>query len=493
MAILKVANNAKSTLAVELSSSATSLTIQSDDASLFPALAAGEWFPLTLIQPTGGREIVRATARTGAAITIVRAQEGTTAKVFPVGSAVDLRLTSGAIAEFVLSDVLAAALAGKAAASHPHPFSDLPASPTLRIAGRASSGSGPLELLTAAQVKTLLAIAIADVAGLTDALAGKSATGHNHAVGDIQNVTAARFLGRAEGNGSAEQLTAAQVKGLLAIGLGDLTAIATARIVGRIAAGAGTPQELTAAQVKNFLSIAIADVADLVAALAAKSNTDHTHALTSLSNIQTARIVGRTTAGNGPPEILTVAEAKTLLAIAIADVAGLTAALGGKQDSHSRFDSLLALGANTGLFGISGGAFTSATVTAGTGISVTGGSGLTPTIAASIASQAQAQAGSVNDQMMTPLRVAQAIAAQATVPNTAAGVNATDFPIGTYVAFASQGAPARNASVAIRLLTGFNTGYTTEGAGSLLAGTWRSSGTSEIPAASSHYLARRVA
>jgi len=94
---LKLSNNATSTLAAGITNAATSLTVQSGDAGLFPSLAAGDWFPLTLVDGNGNMEIMLATARAGAVITVVRAQEGTTAKAFPAGSRVDLRVTAVAI------------------------------------------------------------------------------------------------------------------------------------------------------------------------------------------------------------------------------------------------------------------------------------------------------------------------------------------------------------------------------------------------------------
>ena len=63
--------------------------------------------------------------------------------------------------------------------------------PTATIKGRATAGTGDPEDLTAAQVKALLAIAPSDVSGLTDALAGKANASHTHLAADITDLTTA--------------------------------------------------------------------------------------------------------------------------------------------------------------------------------------------------------------------------------------------------------------------------------------------------------------
>lgn len=116
--VAKLANNASSTLAGSINSSVTSLSVASGDAAKFPALGAGEWFPLTVVDTAGNMEIMKVTARTGAALTVVRGQEGTTAKSFPAGSKCDLRLTAAAQIdhEHAIAAIvgLVAALAAKA-------------------------------------------------------------------------------------------------------------------------------------------------------------------------------------------------------------------------------------------------------------------------------------------------------------------------------------------------------------------------------------------
>lgn len=97
-------NNATSTLVSSITSSATSLSVQSADASRFPSLGAEDWFPLTIVDEAGNMEIVKVTARSSATLTIERAQEGTTAASFSAGARVDLRLTAGAVAAMMALD-----------------------------------------------------------------------------------------------------------------------------------------------------------------------------------------------------------------------------------------------------------------------------------------------------------------------------------------------------------------------------------------------------
>jgi len=94
--VAKLANNASSTLASAINNNVTTVSIASGDASKFPALAAGEWFPLTVVDASGNIEVMRVTARSSATLTVVRGQEGTTARAFAAGSKCDLRLTAAA-------------------------------------------------------------------------------------------------------------------------------------------------------------------------------------------------------------------------------------------------------------------------------------------------------------------------------------------------------------------------------------------------------------
>nr|DAM62822.1 MAG TPA: tail fiber protein [Caudoviricetes sp.] len=101
-------NNATSLLAGAIDAAATTLSIDNSDAGKFPNPAEGDWFPLTIVDNAGNMEVLKATARAGAIITVERAKEGTTAKAFAAGARVDLRLTTSAMFEVTPSAIEAA-------------------------------------------------------------------------------------------------------------------------------------------------------------------------------------------------------------------------------------------------------------------------------------------------------------------------------------------------------------------------------------------------
>ncbi len=96
-------NNAKTTLSSAVNNSTT--TIPVTEGSVFPAVnlsGAGTFFLLTLDDETNN-EIVKVTSCSGASgninLTVIRAQEGTTARAFASGDKAELRFTSGTIDE----------------------------------------------------------------------------------------------------------------------------------------------------------------------------------------------------------------------------------------------------------------------------------------------------------------------------------------------------------------------------------------------------------
>lgn len=112
---VKLTNNASSTLAANISSSATAIALPSGDGAKFPTLGAGDWFPATIVDSSANREIVRVTAIAGDSLTVARGQEDTVGRSFLAGDRIDLRLTAGAVADIQESiaalSTLAASLA----------------------------------------------------------------------------------------------------------------------------------------------------------------------------------------------------------------------------------------------------------------------------------------------------------------------------------------------------------------------------------------------
>jgi hypothetical protein len=92
-------NNAYGFLASEISDVATTLVLGTGEGARFPT-TSGDNFKVTLIALTNGQEtaweIVNVTGRTSDTLTVQRAQEGTTALVWPSLTRVELRLTAGA-------------------------------------------------------------------------------------------------------------------------------------------------------------------------------------------------------------------------------------------------------------------------------------------------------------------------------------------------------------------------------------------------------------
>ena len=98
MAIL-FKNNASTKLASGITAAATTMSVVAGTGDLFPNPGVGDYFLCTLVDDLGNKEIVKVTERTADAFTIVRAQEGTTARAFNANSLVENRLTAGALNE----------------------------------------------------------------------------------------------------------------------------------------------------------------------------------------------------------------------------------------------------------------------------------------------------------------------------------------------------------------------------------------------------------
>lgn len=101
MSIYVFANNASSLLASAILSTDTTLTVSAGQGALFPTIPSGKIAEITLEDTSGNIEVVYATGRSGDTLTIVRAQEGTTAAAFASGSRVEMRVSASMLASFL--------------------------------------------------------------------------------------------------------------------------------------------------------------------------------------------------------------------------------------------------------------------------------------------------------------------------------------------------------------------------------------------------------
>lgn len=90
----KISNNATATLAASITAASTSITVTTGQGALFPSLLAGETFPATLVDSANNLEIVRVTGRVGDTLTVLRGQEGTSARAWVGGDILELRVTA---------------------------------------------------------------------------------------------------------------------------------------------------------------------------------------------------------------------------------------------------------------------------------------------------------------------------------------------------------------------------------------------------------------
>lgn len=105
---IKFANNASTVLANAIEEDTTTLIVATDAGQLFPVLSLPtDYFKITVVNPGDGTwEIMKVTNVAGDEFTVVRAQEGTTARSFPQNAVVENRLTAESI-QAILNDVSA--------------------------------------------------------------------------------------------------------------------------------------------------------------------------------------------------------------------------------------------------------------------------------------------------------------------------------------------------------------------------------------------------
>lgn len=94
---IKFKNNATGTLASSINSTDTTISIGSGQGSLFPSLSGTDYFYATLVDSSNNLEVVKVTARTGDSLTVVRGQDGTTARSYTTADKLELRPTAAVL------------------------------------------------------------------------------------------------------------------------------------------------------------------------------------------------------------------------------------------------------------------------------------------------------------------------------------------------------------------------------------------------------------
>ena len=99
-------NNAIGYLSTPISASDVGLALEAGDGANFPSLGAGEYFYATLVATNGESEIVQVTARVTDTLTIVRAQDNSTAYSFAAGTKLEMRVNVASIEDKILDNMV---------------------------------------------------------------------------------------------------------------------------------------------------------------------------------------------------------------------------------------------------------------------------------------------------------------------------------------------------------------------------------------------------
>lgn len=98
-------NNASATLAADITDVQTTLQVEGGKGALYPAPVGSQFFKVALVNAAGDLEICHCTSRTGDVLTILRAQEGTTAQAWTqTVTRVELRVTAGTMEAMLQKD-----------------------------------------------------------------------------------------------------------------------------------------------------------------------------------------------------------------------------------------------------------------------------------------------------------------------------------------------------------------------------------------------------
>lgn len=104
---IRFTNNASATLASSITNVATSISVTAGQGALFPSLSGSDYFYATLADSSNNLEIVKVTARATDALTVVRAQGGTSARAYTAGDKLELRVVAESLEELVAQSTAA--------------------------------------------------------------------------------------------------------------------------------------------------------------------------------------------------------------------------------------------------------------------------------------------------------------------------------------------------------------------------------------------------
>jgi hypothetical protein len=104
---VQIKNNAYSTLLVGINSTATSVSLAVGEGARFPAasVASGNYFYATILDTSNNLEVVKVTDRTNDTLTVVRGQDGSTARAFSLGDRVELRVTAALLGDLPIREL----------------------------------------------------------------------------------------------------------------------------------------------------------------------------------------------------------------------------------------------------------------------------------------------------------------------------------------------------------------------------------------------------
>jgi hypothetical protein len=92
-------NNASGALASSISSASTTIVLSSGQGVEFPTPGGGNYFYATLTDTSNNLEVVKVTARTVDTLTVVRGQDGTSARSYAAGDLLELRPTAAGLTD----------------------------------------------------------------------------------------------------------------------------------------------------------------------------------------------------------------------------------------------------------------------------------------------------------------------------------------------------------------------------------------------------------